>query len=330
MKAMVLAAGFGTRLQPLTHVLPKPMFPVLGRPLLSHTFDILESANITDVAVNVHHLPDFIINYFEKQKLHDLNLHFSREEKILGTAGGIKKMEGFLEGGPFILINSDIITNIKLDKVIDFHKKNNSRLTLVVRQDISPEQYDSIEICKDGRIVHFVGASSMNIPGNTTRVMFTGIQIIEPEIFERIPEGQFCGTTESIFPQMIKDEVPVYGYLHNGYWKDMGNRENYLQVNSDALDERVSLKGVSPNELNNPLIIPPVLVDRNCQVAENSQIGPYTVIGPNCNIKSGAIIENSILWEGVTIGAGSSIKGSVIAQNRTIGDGKNIINESVI
>ena len=329
MKAMVLAAGFGTRLQPLTHVLPKPMFPVLGRPLLSHTFDILESANITDVAVNVHHLPDFIINYFEKQKLHDLNLHFSREEKILGTAGGIKKMEGFLEGGPFILINSDIITDIKLDKVIDFHKKNNSKLTLVVRQDISPEQYDSIEICKDGRIVHFVGASSMNIPGNTTRVMFTGIQIIEPEIFKRIPEGQFCGTTESIFPQMIKDEVPVYGYLHNGYWKDMGNRENYLQVNSDALDERVSLKGVSPNELNNPLIIPPVLVDRNCQVAENSQIGPYTVIGPNCNIKSGAIIENSILWEGVTIGAGSSIKGSVIAQNRTIGDGKNIIKESV-
>ena len=329
MKAMVLAAGFGTRLQPLTHVLPKPMFPVLGRPLLSHTFDILESANITDVAVNVHHLPDFIINYFEKQKLHDLNLHFSREEKILGTAGGIKKMEGFLEGGPFILINSDIITDIKLDKVIDFHKKNNSKLTLVVRQDISPEQYDSIEICKDGRIVHFVGASSMNIPGNTTRVMFTGIQIIEPEIFKRIPEGQFCGTTESIFPQMIKDEVPVYGYLHNGYWKDMGNRENYLQVNSDALDERVSLKGVSPNELNNPLIIPPVLVDRNCQVAENSQIGPYTVIGPNCNIKSGAIIENSILWEGVTIGAGSNIKGSVIAQNRTIGDGKNIIKESV-
>jgi len=258
-----------------------------------------------------------------------LNLHFSREEKILGTAGGIKKMEGFLEGGPFILINSDIITDIKLDKVIDFHKKNNSKLTLVVRQDISPEQYDSIEICKDGRIVHFVGASSMNIPGNTTRVMFTGIQIIEPEIFKRIPEGQFCGTTESIFPQMIKDEVPVYGYLHNGYWKDMGNRENYLQVNSDALDERVSLKGVSPNELNNPLIIPPVLVDRNCQVAENSQIGPYTVIGPNCNIKSGAIIENSILWEGVTIGAGSNIKGSVIAQNRTIGDGKNIIKESV-
>ena len=330
MKAMVLAAGFGKRLQPLTRVLPKPMFPVLGRPLLSHTFDILESANISDVAINVHHLPNSIINYFKNTPHPGLNLHFSEEERILGTAGGIKKMENFLEDGPFVLINSDIITNIKLDKVIDFHKKNNSKLTLVVRQDISPEQYDSIEISEDGRIVHFIGASSMEIPDNTKRVMFTGIQIMEPEIFERIPAGQFCGTTEDIFPQLIQDEVPIYGYLHDGYWKDMGNRESYLQVNADALDEKVSLKGVSPNKLNNSLIVSPVLVDRNCQIAENSKIGPYSVIGPNCKIKSGAVVENSILWEGVTIGAGSTIKSSVIAKNKTIGDGRSIKDESII
>ena len=170
----------------------------------------------------------------------------------------------------------------------------------------------------------------MNIPENTTRVMFTGIQIIEPEIFERIPEGQFCGTTENIYPQMVQDEVPVYGYLHSGYWKDMGNRESYLQVNADALDERVSLKGVSPNKLNNSLIVSPVLVDRNCQIAENSKIGPYSVIEPNCKIKSGAVVKNSILWGGVTIGAGSTIKDSVIAQNITIGDGRSINDESII
>ncbi|HAX46789.1 MAG TPA: hypothetical protein DCX78_08205, partial [Nitrospina sp.] len=124
MKAMVLAAGFGTRLQPLTRVLPKPMFPVLGRPLLSHTFDLLRSANISEVAVNIHHLPDHIIDYFENEKPLNLNLHFSREEKILGTAGGIKKVQSFLEDGPFILINSDIITDIDLNRVIEFHKKN--------------------------------------------------------------------------------------------------------------------------------------------------------------------------------------------------------------
>ena len=309
MKAMVLAAGFGTRLQPLTRILPKPMFPVLGRPLLSHIFDLLLSANISEVAVNIHHLPDSIIDYFEKEKPTDLNLHFSREEKILGTAGGIKKMEDFLGDGPFILINSDIVTDIALNKVIDFHKKNNSKLTLVVRQDISPEQFDSIEICEDGRIVHFIGASSMELPENTKQVMFTGIQIMEPEIFNRIPEGQFCGTTEDIFPQMIRDDVPVYGYLYNGYWKD---------------------KGISPNDKNHSFTIPPILVGRNCHIAENSKIGPHSVIGPNCTIKNGAVVENSILWEGVTIGAGSTVKGSVIAKNRTIGDGKNIKDESVI
>ena len=330
MKAMVLAAGFGKRLQPLTRVLPKPMFPVVGRPLLSHTFDLLRSANISEIAVNIHHLPSSITNYFEKEKPPDLNLHFSHEDRILGTAGGIKKMQGFLEDGPFILINSDIITNIELDRVIDFHKKNNSKLTLVVRQDISPEQYDSIEICKDGRIVHFIGASSLDMPESTTRVMFTGIQIMEPEIFERIPAGQFCGTTEDIFPQLIQDEVPIYGYLHDGYWKDMGSRESYLQVNADALDEKVSLKGISPNQLDNSFIIPPVLVGHNCHIAENSKIGPHSVIGPNCKIKSGAVVENSILWEGVTIGAGSTIKGSVIAQNITIGDGRSINDESII
>ena len=327
---MVLAAGFGKRLQPLTRILPKAMFPVLGRPLLSHTFDILRSANISEVAVNIHHLPDSIINYFEKEKPPHLNLHFSREERILGTAGGIKKMQGFLEDGSFILVNSDIITDIALNQVIDFHKKNNSKLTLVVRQDISPEQYDSIEICEDGRIVHFVGASSKNIPEKTTRVMFTGIQIMEPEIFERIPAGQFCGTTEDIFPQMVQDGIPIYGYIYDGYWKDMGNRESYLQVNADALDEKVFLKGIFPNELNGPFIIPPVLVGHNCHIAENSKLGPHTVIGPNCKIKNGAVVENSILWEGVTIGAGSTVKGSVVTQNRTIGDGKSINDESII
>ena len=327
---MILAAGFGKRLQPLTRILPKPMFPVLGRPLLSHTFDLLRSANISEVAVNIHHLPDSIINYFEKEKPPHLNLHFSREERILGTAGGIKKMQGFLEDGSFILINSDIITDIALNQVIDFHKKNNSKLTLVVRQDISPEQYDSIEICEDGRIVHFVGASSKNIPEKTTRVMFTGIQIMEPEIFERIPAGQFCGTTEDIFPQMVQDGIPIYGYIYDGYWKDMGSRESYLQVNADALDEKVFLKGIFQNELNGPFIIPPVLVGHNCHIAENSKIGPHTVIGPNCKIKNGAVVENSILWEGVTIGVGSTVKGSVVTQNRTIGDGKSINDESII
>ena len=123
MKAMVLAAGFGTRLQPLTRILPKPMFPVLGRPLLSHIFDLLLSANINEVAVNIHHLPDFIIDYFEKEKPTDLNLHFSREEKILGTAGGIKKMEDFLGDGPSYSLTAILLQTLHLTRLLIFTKK---------------------------------------------------------------------------------------------------------------------------------------------------------------------------------------------------------------
>ena len=327
---MVLAAGFGTRLQPLTRVLPKPMFPVLGRPLLSHIFDLLLSANITETAVNIHHLPECIVNYFNNERSLQLNLHFSREERILGTAGGIKKMQSFLKDDPFILINSDIITDIDLNQVIDFHEQNNSKLTLVVRRDNSVEQYDPIEICEDGRIVHFIGASSKNLPENTAQVMFTGIQVIDPEIFERIPSGQFYGTTEDVFPKMVEDGLPVYGYLHKGYWKDMGNRENYLQVNIDALDGKVWLKGMPSYDSNEHLIIPPVLIGNNCRISESAQIGPHTIIGPNCTIKNGTLIENSILWEGATIGSDSKITRSIIAQNSTVDTGKDINEKSVV
>ncbi|KMP11778.1 hypothetical protein UR09_02345 [Candidatus Nitromaritima sp. SCGC AAA799-A02] len=331
MRAMVLAAGFGTRLQPLTRVFPKPMFPVLGRPLLAHTLDLLHSASIRDIAVNIHHLPDLIVDYFTKEHppAH-LNLHFSREEQILGTAGGIKKLQGFLEGGPFVVINSDVVTDLDLSPVMEFHQAKGSCLTLVVRQDCSPEQFDPIEICGDGRIAHFVGASSMNLPDDTTRVMFTGIQIMEPEIFQRIPEGKFRGTAEDIFPRMIDEGLPVYGYLYDGYWKDMGNRESYLQANADALDGKVKLKGISSHEPEGALIVPPALVGRDCRIARDVQIGPYTVIDPGCTVKSGAVIENSVLWGGVTVGAGASIKHSVIAQNTAVKDKHEAVDKSLI
>ena len=330
MKAMVLAAGFGSRLQPLTSVLPKPMFPILGRPLLSHTFDLLISANISDIAINVHHLSNHIIDYYQNEKPPDLNLHFSKEEKILGTAGGIKKMQFFLDDGPFILINSDIITDIDLNLVIEFHKRKKSKLTLVVRENNSPEQYDPIKVSEDDRIVHFIGSSQKNISSQTKPVMFTGIQIMDPEIFERIPPSQFYGTTEDVFPQMIKDNVPVFGYNFKGYWKDMGNRKNYLQANADALDGKVRLQGIPSYKSDQPFIIPPVLIGPNCQIDKDTKIGPHTVIGSNCTINKGAAIERSILWSGITIGKDSKVSNSIVAHNTNIEEGKYINGKSVI
>ncbi|MEC9423444.1 MAG: nucleotidyltransferase family protein, partial [Nitrospinota bacterium] len=159
MKAMILAAGFGNRLKPLTNDLPKPLFPVLNRPILEHTLQFLRSHRIQEVAINLHHKPEKIINYFGDGKKFKMDLHYSPEEKILGTAGGIKQLQDFFEDGSFGVINSDILTDVDLNDVLKFHKENKSKLTLVVRKTFNTDQYRSIQRDDNGRLVNFLGHS---------------------------------------------------------------------------------------------------------------------------------------------------------------------------
>ncbi len=330
MKAMILAAGFGTRLRPLTQTVPKPMVPVMNRPLLERTIELLRSAGIADIAVNVHHLPEQVIAHFGDGSRFGVNLNFSREEKIMGTAGGIKGVQGFLDGGTFLVINSDIIVDIDLNRVLEFHRAKESCLTLVVREDDSPKKYDPIEIQEDGRIVHFVGASSMNVPDETRRVMFTGIQIMEPEIFSRIPEGKFCGTTEDVFPEMIGEGLPVFGYLHKDYWIDMGNREQYLQVHKDALDEKIRLKSDLIKNPEGLSIVPPVMIGKDCYIESNAQIGPNVVLGNGCRVESHAVVENSVLWEGVTVGPDCTVRRSILGNGVHLAEKTEVADQSMI
>lgn len=329
LKAMILAAGFGTRLLPLTQTVPKPMVPVLNRPLLEHTIELLRSFNITDIAVNVHHLPDQVIKPFGDGSQLGVNLHFFREENILGTAGGIKAAQGFLESGPFLVINSDIIVNIDLDRVFEFHRQKQSCLTLVVREDASPENYASIEIQEDGRIAHFVGASAKATSGPTRRVMFTGIQIMEPEIFSRIPAEQFCGTTQDIFPSMVQEGLSVFGYLHDDYWIDMGTREQYLKVHKDALDGKTQLKSGPRGWLEGPAIVPPVFAGDDCVIEPKAKVGPHVVLGNGCRVKANAVIKDSVLWDGVTVDSDCVVKQSILGKGVTVSDKAEIIDQSL-
>ena len=329
MKAMILAAGFGTRLKPLTDNLPKPMFPVLNRPLLEHTLNFLSSQGVHDIIVNVHHLPNKIIDYFGDGSEFGVHLKFSHEEEILGTAGGLKKAQSFLEKETFLVLNSDVLANIDLQNVLSFHKEKEACLTLVVRQDTHPEKFKPIELADDGRITRFVDASIKNPPAKTQRVMFTGIQIMEPEIFSRIPPEKFFGTAEDVFPNMVEDELPIYGYTHDKYWIDMGTRETYVQAQADALDGKSTLKPSSSRTPEGPLVIPPVHIGKDCEISNDAQVGPYTVLGNGCRVRSGAVVENSILWESVTIGSDATVQNSIIGKDTTIDSGKEILDSSI-
>ena len=328
MKALILAAGFGTRLQPLTNELPKPLFPVLNQPILEHILHFLSSQGIKEIAINLHHRPEKIIDYFGNGKDFGVALHYSKEEEILGTAGGIKKLQSFFQDETFLVINSDVFADINLNNVLKFHKEKKSKLTLVVRQDPNMEKYKSIQRVEEGRIVHFLGTGIKN-SDPVTQVMFTGIQIMEPDIFYRIPKDEFCGTTEDVFPGMIQDELPVYGFLHNGYWIDMGTRETYIQAQVDALDGKLSLKTFSSRNPEGLLVVPPVYIGKNCEISQDAQLGPYAVLGDGCRIRSGAVVENSILWTGVTAGNNCSVQNSIVDERVVIDSGANVKNRSL-
>jgi NDP-sugar pyrophosphorylase family protein len=330
MKAMILAAGFGTRLRPLTNKVPKPMVPIMNRPILEHTIHLLRSHGIHDITVNLHHLPEIIQQHFGDGKDFGVQLHWSHEPEILGTAGGIKKAQQFLDGESFLVINSDVVVDIDLSKVLAFHKAQGSALTLVVREGDSPEQCDPIEVDSDDRIVHMVGTSAMNMPDDTTRVLFTGIQVMEPEIFDRIPENKFYGTTTDVFPGMLEDGLPMFAYWHSDYWKDVGTIQSYLDVHKDLLGGRMT--GGLPIENNHPTggqITQPVLIGENCTIADTAKIGPYAVLGDNCTVSDHAAIEHSICWEGVTLGKDSHISQSVLGNGVTVKD-KEILDKKTL
>ncbi len=328
MRAMILAAGFGTRLKPLTLGLPKPMFPVLNRPLLEHTLNFLSFNGIQDIIINVHHLPDKIIKHFGDGTDFGVRLQFSREEEILGTAGGLKKAQSFLEKETFLVMNSDVLADIDLDTVLSFHKEKKSCLTLVVRKDADPEKYGPIELDNDGRITRFMNASIKNPPATTQKVMFTGIQIMEPEIFSRIPINKFYGTAEDVFPTMIEEELPVYGTLHKKYWIDMGTRETYIQAQADAMEAKLALKTSPSRNPQGPLVVPPVHIGKDCEISNDAQVGPYAVLGDRCRLRSGAVVENSILWAGATIGSGATVRNSIIGEGVAVENDAEVIDAS--
>jgi NDP-sugar pyrophosphorylase family protein len=329
MRAMILAAGFGTRLKPLTQSLPKPMFPVLNRPLLEHTLNLLSSQGIQDIIVNVHHLPEKIIDYFDDGSKFGVNLEFSFEKEILGTAGGLKQAQPFLEEETFLMINSDVLADIDLQKVLEFHKEKKSCLTLVLRKDAHPENYKPIELANDGRITRFVDATIESPPTTTQVVMFTGIQIMEPDIFSRIPAGKFFGTTENVFPKMIEEELPVFGFLHEKYWIDMGTRATYIQAQTDALEGKLALKTSPSRNPEGPLVIPPVHIGKECEISNDAQVGPHAVVGDNCRIRSGAVVENAIIWDGATIGTNATVQNSIIGHGVSIDPEKQVKDSSV-
>jgi NDP-sugar pyrophosphorylase family protein len=245
MKAMVLAAGQGTRLQPLTEHKPKALIPVAGRPMIEYSLLLLKRYGICDIVINLHHLGEQIENYLGDGKRWGLHITYSKETELLDTGGGLLKARPFLEGGTFIVINTDVLIDLSLRELIAFHQEKRAAATLVLRPDPLADQYGSIEIDDEGRIRRFLQTQIATEPSVvTTKLMFTGVQVLEPRVFDYMAPADLLkkfSTTKDTYPRMLLSREKLFGFCFDGYWRDVGTASRIKEAEDNLASEKAKL-----------------------------------------------------------------------------------------
>jgi NDP-sugar pyrophosphorylase family protein len=240
MKAMILAAGFGTRLRPLTNVMPKPLLPVAGTPLIVWNLLLLKRHRFQEVVINLHHLGPMIEQALGDGTRFGLRIQYSHEAVILGTGGGIKQVEAFFSGEPFLILNGDTLFELDLDALIAFHRERDAAATLVLREDPEAARWGVVEIGPDGHVVTITGKGLSTDGQPTAPRMFAGIHILHPRLLGAVPHGKESSIIEA-YVRGLHEGERIIGYDLTGYWSDVGTPERYAQVERDVTAGLVDL-----------------------------------------------------------------------------------------
>lgn len=241
LKAMVLAAGLGTRLRPLTETLPKPLLPVAGRPILEWNLLLLKRHGITEIIINLHHLGEQIVRAVGDGARLGLRLAYSHEPTLQGTGGGIKQAAPFLKGGPFLVLNGDTLSDCDLTALIAAHRASKSLATLAVRDDPEASTWGPVTLDGHGRILQIKGNPPLaKTEAGLAARMFAGIQVMEQVVLDAIPSGP--GSIIDVYISLLRQGRPLHGYRMSGYWSDIGTPERYAQVQRDVAEGRLPLR----------------------------------------------------------------------------------------
>lgn len=237
---MILAAGLGTRLRPLTNKTPKPLLPVGGHSLLEWNLLLLRQYGIRDIIINLHYLGSQIQEAFDDGSRLGLRLTYSPESQILGTGGGIKQAEAFFEGEPFLVLNGDTLCELDIQALLQFHAQQQALATMVVREDPDAERWGPIEVTRDGRVqrINGVGRTKAD-PADV--YMFAGIHLIHPRLLRDVPKGQETSIIDA-YHRALGTEEPIAGFRMSGYWSDVGTLERYEQAQQDVDAKRLTVE----------------------------------------------------------------------------------------
>src|SRR5262245_26948844 len=218
MRGMILAAGKGTRLRPLTDTVPKPLLEVAGRPMITFPLQLFSDAGIKEVMINLYHLGEQIRSRLGDGSAYGLRITYSEENPILDTGGAIAAAREFLNGDTFVVVNADTVIDVQLTKVIDFHHRRGGVATMVLRPDPDAVRQDDIGMDAAQRVRRFLGRTYGSIGDPMERWMFPGVHVFEPRVFAYLPTGVYS-VTRDVYPRLLAVGEPVYGYPHHGYWR---------------------------------------------------------------------------------------------------------------
>jgi mannose-1-phosphate guanylyltransferase / phosphomannomutase len=340
MRAVLMAGGSGTRLRPLTCDLPKPMVPIINRPIAEHIINLLKRHQITEVIATLHYLPDVMKDYFQDGAEFGVKMTYSVEdEQPLGTAGCVKNVAELLDD-TFIVISGDSITDFDLKAAIDFHRTKKSKATLILTRVPNPIEFGVVITDAEGRIQRFLEKpSTSEIFSDTVN---TGTYILEPEVLQYLPPKEEKDFSKDLFPLLLEKNEPMYGYVAEGYWCDVGHLDAYREAQYEALHRKVYLDIAYEEKYPNiwigqntfidstAKIEAPAAIGSNCRIAAGVKIEAGTIIGDNITIGMDADLKRPIVWNGAIVGEEVNLRACVIARGTRLDRRAQVLEGAVV
>ncbi len=324
MKAVIMAGGEGTRLRPLTSNLPKPMMTLANRPMMEHIVNLLREHGFTDIVVTVAFLANTIRNYFGDGSEFGVRMVYATEETPLGTAGSVRNAMAELEER-FLVISGDVLTDIDLGKVVEFHEQRGAIATIGLKAMENPLEFGIVITKDDGSIERFLEKPNWGQVFSDT--INTGIYVLEPSIFDYIPDGRSVDFSEEVFPALLDAGAPLFGYVAEGYWEDVGTPEAYVSAHKDVLDGKVAVavpgfrlgEGVwlgEGTEIHPTAKVEgPVVIGDYSVVEAGAHLAEYTVLGSNVWVGPDSSLERAVVHDNSYLGAGVRLRGSVVGRS---------------
>ena len=330
MKAVVMAGGFGTRIQPLTNSRPKPMLPIVNKPMMEHTMMTLKDLGITEFIVLLYFKPEIIKDYFGDGSDFGIKITYVVPDDDYGTAGAVKLAQEYIGDENFIIISGDLVTDFDFQKIFDYHAEKKSKLTITLTSVDNPLEFGVVIANEEGKIEKFLEKPSWGEVFSDT--INTGIYIIEPEILDYIPKNENYDFGKDLFPNLMREGIDLMAGHSEGYWRDVGNPESYRDVYDDILTGKVDFK-IDGEKTQFP---DGVLYSEETYTFDNSiEFIGTVVLGKNVTLKKGVKLNNVVIGDNVTIGKDSKIRNTVIwndvnVDHNAILDGCVICNNNII